>query len=245
MHDQEDFLSSIILEAALGSEAKRDIGEAVLLFNMAQRYEDSIRLMITELAHILLDPNLRTRALTDDEPDSSTILKSVEELDIKLLPLARTLEELFHTQSEVTRQVAPDLLSTFSTLLQLFDLYAAFEKGSFEKVLELVKSTDLLPTSSHVGMVEMSRKVEEQITSMDDALLRNIPELVLVTMKSLYQISMSFRGGQYAEQEAIHTGLVNLRATARRVMTYAGLLRHRMSPDLFAQCARLEVFLLT
>jgi nuclear pore complex protein Nup93 len=118
-----------------------------------------------------------------------------------------------------------------------------------------MESTDLIPLDGDVA--KMTRKAEE-FKDLHDALQRNLQVYLPLMMDSLAAVHQSVKASTVAEATrqmvsppAFFTGvtrltrrfqtLAALRKKSRSMMVFAGILKYRMSPDVYSYLARLDV----
>jgi nuclear pore complex protein Nup93 len=119
-----------------------------------------------------------------------------------------------------------------------------------------MESTDLIPLDGDVAKI--TRKAEE-FKDLHDALQRNLQVYLPLTMDALAAIHQSVKNSATAQatRQMVCTGmshhflcnltvfpfqtLTSLRKKSRSLMIFAGILKYRMSPDVYSYLARLDV----
>ena len=118
-----------------------------------------------------------------------------------------------------------------------------------------MESTDLIPLDGDVAKI--TRKSEE-FKDLHDALQRNLQVYLPLTMDSLAAVHQSVKASAVAEatRQMVSPAyasrdssislftfqtLNSLRKKSRSLMVFAGILKYRMSPDVYSYLARLDV----
>lgn len=119
-----------------------------------------------------------------------------------------------------------------------------------------MESTDLVPLDGDVAKI--TRRAEE-FRDLPEALQRNLQTFLTLTMDALATTHQKVKNSMVAEAtkqmvrtytcspvdgrlltETLQT-LATLRKKSRSLMIFAGILKYRMSPDVYSYLARLDV----
>ncbi|TCD61186.1 hypothetical protein EIP91_008811 [Steccherinum ochraceum] len=122
-------------------------------------------------------------------------------------------------------------------LLRVREAVEAKEAGRMEMALEIMESTDLIPMDGDVG--KTTRRAEE-FRDLPEALQRNLQLFLTLTMDALATVHQKVKasGAQDATKQMT---LLALRKKSRSLMVFAGILKYRMSSDVYSYLARLDV----
>ena len=118
-----------------------------------------------------------------------------------------------------------------------------------------MESTDLVPLDGDVAKI--TRRAEE-FRDLPEALQRNLQTFLTLTMDALATTHQKVKNSMVAEATRqmvrLHTLLMSssgswgtlqtlatLRKKSRSLMVFAGILKYRMSPDVYSYLARLDV----
>jgi nuclear pore complex protein Nup93 len=96
------------------------------------------------------------------------------------------------------------------------------------------------------GDVTVITKRAEEFKDHDDAITRNVHVFLPLTMDILHKQHEIIKRSVYSdpgrtEPEALWQTLVALRTKSRSLMVFAGMLKYRMSADIYAHLARMDV----
>ena len=155
---------------------------------------------------------------------------------------------------------------TFQLLLNLITFFDKFRLGQHEEAWNLLDMLNLLPRTEE----ELPVMVENFHSSLDNVVKVHFPQIVLAGMECLFHQHSSVkqgvltagagspgqgkldggggarRGGvlQAEAAAALEQRLVEIRNRARLLVTYTGLLHHKMPGDANAQIARMEAYMM-
>ncbi|EED84782.1 predicted protein [Postia placenta Mad-698-R] len=122
-------------------------------------------------------------------------------------------------------------------LLRVRDAMDAKDAGKVEQALDIIQATDLIPTDGDVARIQ--RRAEE-FRDLPDAIQRNLQTFLTLTMDLLATVHQKAKTSMAADVARQMT-LAALRKKSRSLMMFAGILKYRMSPDVYSYLARLDV----
>jgi len=122
-------------------------------------------------------------------------------------------------------------------LLKIREAKNAKEAGRPEVALEIMESTDLIPLDG--DMSRITRRGEE-FKDLHEALQRNLQTYLTLTMDVIAGVHQRVKSSLVADATRQMT-LGSLRKKSRSLMIFAGILKYRMSPDVYSYLARLDV----
>ncbi|KAE9383720.1 hypothetical protein BT96DRAFT_1027089 [Gymnopus androsaceus JB14] len=154
-------------------------------------------------------------------------------------------------------------------LLKILDAAERGKEGHVERALEVLEGTGLIPidegvvgtgsasssagartvggqaTGGDLDVVKITRKAEE-FSSLHESVQRCLPVYMVLCMDALVAVAQRVKGGGGAfhssqSQHHLTLTLSLLRKKSRAVMVYAGLLKYRMSPEVYGYLSRGDV----
>ena len=144
---------------------------------------------------------------------------------------------------------------TFQLLLNLMTFFDKSRVGEYEGAWSLLDMLNLLPRAEG----ELPIRVESFHSSLDNVVKTHFPQIMLTGMECLFHqhnaVKQSIMGAgaggtqggamlQGAAVAAMEQRLVEIRNRARLLVTYTGLLHHKMPGDANAQIARMEAYMM-
>ncbi|EIW86265.1 nucleoporin-interacting protein NIC96 [Coniophora puteana RWD-64-598 SS2] len=206
----------ILVQAARDSEENDRIPEAIKLYNLAGEYGTVIACLAQALGNTLAQPS-------GGDPEKA---RAVE----------RTAMDILKHYERTNRAAGRDKEAAVR-LLRVKEAIGAKNAGRPDVTLEIMESTDLIPLDGDVAKI--TRRAEE-FRDLHDALQRNLQVYLPLTMDALAALHHSVKSSAGAESTRQMT-LASLRKKSRSLMIFAGLLKYRLSPDVYSYLARLDV----
>ncbi|KAH9083417.1 nucleoporin-interacting protein NIC96 [Lactarius deliciosus] len=122
-------------------------------------------------------------------------------------------------------------------LLRVREALGAKAEGRLDRALEIIESTDLIPLDGDVAKI--NRRAEE-FKDLHDALQRNLQTYLPLAMDAIAGVYQKVKASNVPDASRQMT-LAALRKKSRSLMVFAGMLRYRLSPDVYSYLARLDV----
>lgn len=243
--DQEMFLKTVTVQAASVADDNGRTTDAVLLYHLAEDYDNVIaivnRALSDSLATDLSEPEpaltpLKPRSTTQqqqqqpqqpaEDPNSSFSLTSVT----SPATLARNMISLYDSQPLYHNLVRALNRDTCGMLLKLSTIrsYLLSEPPNYPAALSAIASTALLPLSAR-GSIPDIRAAANAVNALPQPVARNLGNLLMWAIMAV--------GGERRRLEEGKGGFVDqgresvreeLRGVGRDLMCFAGLVRYRL-----------------
>ncbi|KAJ2211943.1 nuclear pore complex subunit [Coemansia sp. RSA 487] len=215
----ELFAQTIVRKLADRSRDEGRLADAVLLYNLGERYNTVLNVLCRQLGEALYQ-------------NGSEAIAEVEGVAHAVLEHYQQREHIAHVLDERA-------VSTCSTLLAITEFMAAHARGAYEEALELIASTQLLPLD---GDVAAAAQHAERVRILDDSITRNFSLVLLTAMDTLSRLYSGLRESPFLDAIK-QTKMQDLRRKARGLMVFAGMVQFRMPPETYAKLNRLDVFM--
>ncbi|KAJ6569434.1 nucleoporin-interacting protein NIC96 [Mycena capillaripes] len=215
LRDAREFNEHILIKAARHSEENDRIPEAIKLYNLAGDYATVISCLAQALGNTISMPS----------PDE------------KARAIERTAGEILRHYERTNRAVGKER-DAVVRLLRVREAVEARQAGRFEVALDIMESTDLIPLDGDVGKI--TRRAEE-FKDLHEALQRNLQTYLPLTMDALAGVHQKTKSSLGPGDVTRQMSLAALRKKSRSLMVFAGILKYRMSPDVYSYLARLDV----
>lgn len=238
--NESGYLIYLVKEMAMISEKRNRIKDSIILFNLAKEWNLVIKVLNRELGSNLMDPVARPPldqkgqlAIESSNLSSSSFIAAPD-----ILSLAKMILSSYEKQNHIIRSISIQNLSTLKTLFVLKEAISYFHASAYETSLQLISSLDLIPLKGDV--ISITRKAEE-FKTLDENLIKNLENLLLMVMKILYELMMSYKNSNW--QDGIRNNKVaEIKTMGKAIMMWAGMLRFRLSNDAYAKLTRLDVY---
>ncbi|KAL0950483.1 hypothetical protein HGRIS_007295 [Hohenbuehelia grisea] len=214
LSDPASFHAHILVRAAQQLAANDRTADAIKLYNLAGEHTTVIATLASALGATLGAPAADEKA------------KAVE----------RTAADILR-HYERTNRAAGRERDAVVRLLRVREATEAKNSGRPEVALEIMKSTDLIPLDGDIAKI--TRRAEE-FKDLHESLQRNLHLYLPLTMDALAGVHQKVKTSMLADATRQST-LTALRKKSRSVMVFAGILKYRMSPDVYSYLARLDV----
>ncbi|KAF9542861.1 nucleoporin-interacting protein NIC96 [Agrocybe pediades] len=217
LDDVHEYHTQILTRAARHSAENDRINEAIKLYNLAEDYTTVVSLLASALGNLIA---------TNPQPN----------VDEQGRALLKTAAEILRHYERANRGVGRER----DAVVRLLRIREAIERkgeGREDVALDIMESTDLIPLSGDIGKI--TRRAEE-FRDLHESLQKNLQTYLTLTMDALAGVHQKVKNSGVAEGTKQVT-LANIRKKSRSLMVFAGILKYRMSPDVYSYLARLDV----
>ncbi|KIY51196.1 nucleoporin-interacting protein NIC96 [Fistulina hepatica ATCC 64428] len=214
LEDTQQFNTQILLRAAKHSQENDRISEAIKLYNLAEDYKTVVACLAAALGNTVAQP-------TPDEKSKA---------------LEHTAAEILRHYERTNRAAGKDRDAVIR-LLRIRQAMNLKNDSKFESALEMIESTDLIPLDGDVAKI--TRRAEE-FKDLHEALQRNLQTYLPLTMDILMSLHQKIKKSILPEATK-QTTLNDIRRKSRSLIIFAGMLKYRMSPDVYSYLARVDV----
>ncbi|KAE8233911.1 hypothetical protein CF326_g1051 [Tilletia indica] len=244
LQNQPSFLRDIVHQAAEASEANFQIRAAILLYNLAEDYDKVLAVLNKELGATLMDPvDLSGPSAA---PASRGAVGQIAASQIladgagSTTGMARDILKNYEGTAHISKNLSVRNRQTCRTLLGLKEFIDLYVARDYEKALERMEALNLIPLAAQDVSV-IPRKAEE-FKAADENITRNLSDLLIITMKIIHQLHQALKDSPYGDASR-QQRMLDLRNKARNLMSWAGMLRLRMSNETYSQLTRLDVYI--
>ncbi|BGP26679.1 nuclear pore complex protein Nup93 [Rhodotorula toruloides] len=242
--DSRAYLLGIVKSAAERADLEQRFSEAILLYNLAEEYDAVIAVLNVELGNSLSKPSVpghgagQSRGGFFADASKGTVGMAAGQEDVA--QVARSILEHYDRSAGMGGKVSRRRRETCEVLMRLKDAMGVYEQGKLEQALQTIESTNLIPL--HSDLVHLIRAAED-LNSVDDAIVRNLDVVLVATMTILYKLHQQLKDSPFGGDQSRQQKMQELRAKARSLMTFAGMLRYRLTAETYSQLMRLDTFL--
>ncbi|KAI9843498.1 MAG: hypothetical protein M1838_002599 [Thelocarpon superellum] len=257
--DPDDFLRTITMQAASVAEDNGRTTDAVLLYHLAEEYDNVISIINRALSEaisvdvgqepVTLQP-LKSRAPpsaaatgtssatpTPPEPasapkETSLSLTSVDDA----ATLARNMIGLYNSKAMYFSKIKQMNRDACGVLLRMSEAKQHVEQGRWAEALDIIDSLSILPLRAG-GQIYLIRNSAQAFTQLPPTVARNIGNLLMWTITCCGRQRDVLRSSAF-EDPTKERMKEELAGKARDLMVYAGLVRLRLPPRVFEVIAR-------
>ncbi|KAH8822758.1 nucleoporin-interacting protein NIC96 [Flagelloscypha sp. PMI_526] len=224
LKNYDQYVEEVLKLAANDSQREGRIVESVKLWNLASEYEIVVEVLAAALGNILASVY---------GGEGGMLGEKEREIERVAGDVMRTYERM--------NQGAGKERDAVARLLRIRDALEAKKKGRFEYALEVLQSTDLLPLGQgeSADVSRITRRAEE-FAVLSESLQRNLQVYLPLAMDLLASLHRKTKTSPL-EENVKHAHMTDLRRRSRALIVFAGMLKYRMSADVYSYLARLDV----
>ncbi|KAJ1724920.1 nuclear pore complex subunit [Coemansia erecta] len=233
----EQFSQTIIRKLADRSRDEGRLADAVLLYNLGERYNTVLGVLCKQLGDLLY---------VYSTSGGSAIASVVETMGLEDIDgVARAVLTHYKQREHISRVLDSRAVDTCSTLLALMDFFSLHRRGAFEDALQVIEGTQLLPlsdVSESTATSVAAGQYAERVRSLDDSITRNFSLILLTAMDTLSRLYAGLKESPFLDAVK-QASMIVLRKKARCLMVFAGMIQFRMPSDTYAKLNRMDVFM--
>ncbi|PGG96178.1 nuclear pore complex protein Nup93 [Blastomyces parvus] len=253
--DQEEFLKTITVQAAAVADDKGLIADAVLLYHLAEEYDNVISIINRALADAVavdlgdsalkLQP-LKPRTTPDSqaqpqqpqqtgapiEQGSSLSLTAVDDPVV----LAKNMIGLYNTNALYYQKIHQINRDACGLLLRTMEAKANVEAGKWAQALDDINNLQILPLRAQ-GSVPYIRSAAQAFPSLPPVISRNAGQLIMWSMMCIGRERERLQQGAYAND--MRQSLADeLLVMAKDLMVFAGMIKYKLPPRVYEMLAK-------
>ncbi|OAX79254.1 hypothetical protein ACJ72_06430 [Emergomyces africanus] len=253
--DQEEFLKTITVQAAAVADDKGLIADAVLLYHLAEEYDNVISIINRALADAVavdlgdsamkLQP-LKPRTTPDGqqqpqqpqipgpraEQGSSLSLTAVDDPVV----LAKNMIGLYNTNALYYQKIHQINRDACGLLLRTMEAKANVGAGKWAQALDHINNLQILPLRAQ-GSVAYIRSAAQAFPSLPPVISRNAGQLIMWSMICIGREREKLQQGIY-ENDMRQSLADELLVMAKDLMVFAGMIKYKLPPRAYEMLAK-------
>jgi len=249
LSDHDEFLRTLTVQAAAVADDSGRITDAVLLYHLAEEYDNVIliinRALSDAIAVDLGQEQVRLQPLKprteeseqqngqqQEQQQDSLSLTSVDDPAV----LARNMISLYNANALYFRKIRPVNRDACGVLIRMSEIKTKVASSQWGDSLDMIASLELLPLRAG-GNVSIIRSSAQAFNSLPQVVARNVGNMLMWSITCLGRQRESIRNAQYQVQnnEQVREGLLQ---ASKDLMVFAGLIRYKLAPEIFETLAR-------
>ncbi|WEW59428.1 nuclear pore complex subunit [Emydomyces testavorans] len=247
--DQEEFLKTITVQAAAVADDKGLTADAVLLYHLAEDYNNVIAILNRALSDAVA-VNLGAAALkipqtkpsaeqqaegqrgVSAETGTSFSLTSVEDP----VALAKNMIGLYNTNAMYYQKIHPINRESCGILLRMMDAKSKVEAGRWAQALDDINNLQILPLSAR-GSVTYVRSAAQSFSALPPVIVRNGGHLIMWSITCISRERARLQHGVY-ENDMRQSLADELLVMAKDLMVFAGMIKYKLPPGVYEALAK-------
>ncbi|KAJ3743422.1 nucleoporin-interacting protein NIC96 [Lentinula detonsa] len=254
-----DYKSQILLPTASSLLSNDRLPDAIKLYDLAGEYDTVVGCLAQALGNLVASGGTTLSfgagggtawsAAGDQQDRAKELEKTAREILTVYERLGRGTGLGASGSSSGTNAGGKDRDACVK-LLKILEAGERGRDGHVERALEILESTSLVPLDVNVAsgkegdvdVMKVTRKAEE-FTQQHEALQRCLPVYLVMCMDALSGVASKIKSGVgvHGGEAQKRAAVIILRKKSRALMVYAGLLKYRMSPEVYGYLARGDV----
>lgn len=245
VQDRDDFLRILTLQAAAVADDSGRTTDAVLLYHLAEEYDNVITIINRALSdaiavevgqqHMRLQPlkprtSQAVQPAKQTEQDHSLSLTSVDDPAV----LARNMMTLYNANALYFRKIRQTNRDSCGVLLRMSEAKSKVEESKWAEALDIIDSLKLLPLHA-ASNVTIIRSDAQAFNLLPPVIVRNIGNVLIWTITCCGRQRQVLRSSAFQTNKPIADELLT---AAKDLMVFAGLIRYKLPPDVFEVLAR-------
>ncbi|PGH17555.1 hypothetical protein AJ79_01155 [Helicocarpus griseus UAMH5409] len=250
--DQDEFLKTITVQAAAVADDKGLIADAVLLYHLAEEYDNVISIINRSLADAIavdlgdsamklqpLKPRTtqegqeqRQQSQQAAEPGSSLSLTAVDDPVV----LAKNMIGLYNTNALYYQRIHQINRDACGLLLRTMEAKANVEAGKWAEALDDINNLQILPLRAQ-GSVPYIRSAAQAFPSLPPVIARNAGQLIMWSMMCIGRERERLQLGVY-ENDMRQSLADELLVMAKDLMVFAGMIKYKLPPRVYEMLAK-------
>ncbi|CAI4062069.1 hypothetical protein SUVZ_06G0540 [Saccharomyces uvarum] len=227
VRDEREFLHTITEQAARRADEDGRIYDSILLYQLAEEYDIVITLVNSLLSDTLSASELDQPLIgPDDNSESNSVL------------LARRMASIYFDNVGISKQIHIRNKENCMLLLNISRIRELYIDRQWQETLSQMELLDLLPFTDELS----ARKKAQDFSSLDDNIVKNIPNLLIITLNCISNMVHTLNGSKY-QTSTKGQQIDSLKNVGRQCMIYAGMIQYRMPRETYSTLINIDVSL--
>jgi nuclear pore complex protein Nup93 len=239
-YEPENFIGTLTIQAAVAADDSGRTTDAVLLYHLAEEYDNVITIINRTLSEALsvelgreamrlepLKPRLQIEGAEAGPKNSTLSLTSVDDP----VTLAANMTSLYKSSALAQQKIKQENSESCTILQQMADVKRLVEGQQWISALESIQHINIVPVSAQ-GDINAIRSAANNFANVPPVVARNIGDLMMWTIICIGGERNRIKASGWEDQtrKKAHEDLLQ---AARDLMVFAGLIRFRLPPRVF------------
>ncbi|KAI9793142.1 MAG: hypothetical protein M1833_000827 [Piccolia ochrophora] len=247
LEGRQEYLRTVTIQAAAVADDNGRTTDAVLLYHLAEEYDNVIAIINRALSEAVsldigqtplrlepLKPRTEAQQMADAQSGSSLSLTSVDDP----ATLARNMMGLYNSNALYFGKIKPVNRDACGVLLRMSEIKSLVEQGRWTDALDTITTLNILPlTATATSHITAIRTAAQSVSTLPPVLTRNIGQLLLWTITCCGRQRDNLRSSAFDTPTA-RTMAAELAGKAKDMMVFAGAVKYQLSPAVFEVLAR-------
>lgn len=234
--DSERYLNKIAERAAQTADEEGKLFDSILLYQLSEEYD-----IVLNIVNKLLGDTLSSVDFTVAEDVLLDIMIRLEtDRQNNIVKLSENLLHVYTSSSSILSKTNTNKIVDCKKLLEIYQLEYEFSKAGqdpskLHRVLELIKTNDLVPLTTTPEIAYIRNKVNE-LGNISESIIKNLPNLLVIQMTCIKKLIL-----YYGQAFGNETQIEELRKISKNCMIFAALIKYKMPREIYTCLINLEV----
>ncbi|KAI5296349.1 hypothetical protein KEM52_003699 [Ascosphaera acerosa] len=229
VHNDTEFFKTITLQAAAVAADKGLITDAARLYHLAEEYDRVLCLLAQTLSEaIVSEAAAYAPALQKGEESDAT--------DIEPVALASHMVKLYDGSAMYFSKIKPENLRSCILLLNACDAQKMMAQSQWTRALDIINELQILPLTAD-GSVSYIKTAVQAFQALPPVVSRIVGQLIMWSIHCLARERERLQQNLF-ENDMRVTMSEHYLSMAKDLMTFAGMVRYKLSPRLYQALAR-------
>ncbi|PGH13696.1 hypothetical protein AJ80_06201 [Polytolypa hystricis UAMH7299] len=250
--DQEEFLKTITVQAAAVADDKGLTADAVLLYHLAEEYDEVISIINRALSDAVavnlgdsamklqpLKPRVDQQENIPQQPQqvqpkvgSSLSLTAVEDPTV----LAKNMIGLYNNNALYYQKIRQVNRDACGLLMRAMEAKTKVEAGKWAQALDEINNLQILPLRAR-GSVPYIRTAAQAFSSLSPVISRNAGQFIMWSITCIARERERLYQGLY-ENDMRQSLADELLVMAKDLMVFAGMIKYKLPPRVYETLAK-------
>lgn len=255
IRDDEELIRTVTLQAARIADDSGRITDAVLLYHLADDYDNVISIINRAVSEAIgvdvgqEQPRLQPLKPRTQERDSQSSQQQHQQQGTSLsltsvddpLTLAQNMISLYNSNALYYQKIRPVNRDACAVLLQMAQARSLVAADKWKEALDVINGLQLLPLHAH-GSTSIIRSAATSFNSLPSPVSRNLGPLLLWTIQCignqrrvLLENGYTVAGNERGTREQMVEEMATM---AKDLMIFAGLVKYRLGERVWEAVVR-------
>ncbi|GAB5593208.1 nuclear pore complex subunit [Umbelopsis nana] len=221
------FIRSLTVAAADKCRHEERHADAVALYYLVGDHVAVVDILIRELGKEMMQPAMRQAVKSSDGWSLNIIPSNGEEL----VKYARDVSSRYGVKKPGDH-ISEQRRNTLQCLAKLHEFRYLYINGVAEQALEALNEIGIIPMEGDMSVI--ARKAE-QLEDWEDAIVRCIPNVLLMTLTLLHELF------NISKRQSDTNKMVLIKEKSRSILNFSGLIENILPADVCVRLNRLDI----
>ncbi|CDH53223.1 nucleoporin-interacting protein nic96 [Lichtheimia corymbifera JMRC:FSU:9682] len=229
--NEHKYVEAILMPIAEKYSQEGRYMEAVSVYELTSDYNKVADILNKQLGDALQQPRTADRDQTIEHQTSS---------DEELINFSINTLRSYEQQQHIGMFIKESKKNTAIILISLLRCRSLYDSGAYEQALQIIRETEVIPLQDNFAVIQ---RAADRFNHIDDAISKNMPDMLLMVTDMLYKLWTTFTGPQMAMQPAAKQTISIIEENIRAILAFVGIIQFKMPADTITKLNRAEMII--